>query len=191
MKHYHKNPRQITKQQLQDLSHDLKALGDLSGITHDLDTDEIITGNQRCEALPGIMSGLIQPEITQRFDPPLEDGTALLGYFIIGGRMYSYRAVKGWDDDKRERANVRANKRGGTWDFNMLANDFELPDLLSDGFSEFELAGYFDGGDSADAEPQEIPEQYAILITCRSEKEQTEMLDRFITEGLECRALLS
>ena len=142
MKHYHKNPRQITKQQLSDLSGDLKALGDLSGITHDLDTDEIITGNQRCEALPGIMSGLIQPEITQRFDPPLEDGTALLGYFIIGGRMYSYRAVKGWDDDKRERANIRANKRGGTWDFDMLANDFELPDLLSDGFSEYELSGF-------------------------------------------------
>lgn len=155
MKHYHKNPRQITSKQLADLSQDLKALGDLSGITHDLDTDEILTGNQRCEALPGIMTGLIQPEITHRFDEPTADGTAMLGYFIIDGKMYNYRAVTGWDDKKREKANVVANKRGGAWDFDILANEFEMPDLLDWGFDEKELAG-LDFGDngSGDAEPQ-------------------------------------
>lgn len=154
MKHYHKNPRQITKQQMQDLAKDLKALGDLSGITHDLETDEILTGNQRCEALPGVMSGLVQPEITQRFAPPLADGTAMLGYYIIDGKMYNYRAVTGWDDKQREQANIVANRRGGSWDFDILANSFELPDLIEWGFDEHELAGYFDGGESKDAEPQ-------------------------------------
>jgi len=142
VKHYHKNPRQITKKQLSELSVDLKELGDLSGITHDLDTDEILTGNQRCEALPGIMSGLIQPEITQRFDTPLEDGTVLLGYFIIDGKMYNYRAVKGWDDKKREKANIVANKRGGAWDFDILANGFEVTNLLDWGFDERQLSGF-------------------------------------------------
>jgi len=174
MRHYHKNPRHITKQQLQDLSLDLKALGDLSGITHDLDTDEILTGNQRCEALPGIMSGLIQPEITQRFDPPLEDGTALLGYFIIDGKMYSYRAVKGWDDAKRERANVVANKRGGTWDFDVLANSFELPDLLDYGFSEYELAGPVYVGDDAPNLPEFIEPESTIRIIVEFENHEEE-----------------
>jgi hypothetical protein len=36
-----------------------------------------------------------------------------------------------------------------------------------------------------------IPEQYLILLTCRSEQHQVELLGRFKVEGLECRALLS
>jgi hypothetical protein len=36
-----------------------------------------------------------------------------------------------------------------------------------------------------------IPEQYLILVTCRDEKHQVELLSRFQGEGLECRALLS
>ena len=36
-----------------------------------------------------------------------------------------------------------------------------------------------------------LPEQYLILVTCRDEKHQVELLGRFQGEGLECRALLS
>ena len=36
-----------------------------------------------------------------------------------------------------------------------------------------------------------IPEQFAIMITCNSESEQSELLERFISKGLSCRALLS
>jgi hypothetical protein len=35
------------------------------------------------------------------------------------------------------------------------------------------------------------PEQYLVLVTCRDEKQQVELLTRFSGEGLECRALLS
>jgi hypothetical protein len=35
------------------------------------------------------------------------------------------------------------------------------------------------------------PEQFPILITCRDEHHQAEMLERFRGEGVECRALLS
>jgi hypothetical protein len=38
---------------------------------------------------------------------------------------------------------------------------------------------------------ENIPEQFVILITCQNEQEQTKMLERFIEEGLSCRALLS
>ena len=35
------------------------------------------------------------------------------------------------------------------------------------------------------------PEQWLVLITCRDEAHQVELLSRFIGEGLDCRALLS
>ncbi len=38
---------------------------------------------------------------------------------------------------------------------------------------------------------QSAPEQYLILITCRDEKEQIELLLRFKQEGLACKSLLS
>jgi hypothetical protein len=36
-----------------------------------------------------------------------------------------------------------------------------------------------------------IPEQFAILVTCRDEPQQVELLARLHAEGLDCRALLS
>jgi hypothetical protein len=36
-----------------------------------------------------------------------------------------------------------------------------------------------------------IPEQFLILITCRDEKHQVELLARFQDEGQECKALIS
>jgi hypothetical protein len=38
---------------------------------------------------------------------------------------------------------------------------------------------------------QSVPEQFLVLVTCRDEKHQIELLGRFQGEGLECRALLS
>lgn len=36
-----------------------------------------------------------------------------------------------------------------------------------------------------------IPEQYMILIECSNEKEQSDLLEKFYKEGINCRALLS
>ena len=39
--------------------------------------------------------------------------------------------------------------------------------------------------------PADIPAQYLVLVTCRDEKHQVEVLQRLAGDGLECRALLS
>jgi hypothetical protein len=44
---------------------------------------------------------------------------------------------------------------------------------------------------TVDAANENIPEQFMILITNKTEQEQSEMLERFMAEGLQCRALLS
>jgi hypothetical protein len=41
------------------------------------------------------------------------------------------------------------------------------------------------------ARQHNIPEQYAVLVTCRDEAQQVELLTRLHAEGLDCRALVS
>jgi hypothetical protein len=36
-----------------------------------------------------------------------------------------------------------------------------------------------------------IPQLWLVLVTCRDEKQQTELLARFQRDGLECKALVS
>jgi hypothetical protein len=46
----------------------------------------------------------------------------------------------------------------------------------------------------AAAETREVamgPEQFLVLVTCRDERQQVELLRRFRSEGLDCKALLS
>jgi hypothetical protein len=38
---------------------------------------------------------------------------------------------------------------------------------------------------------QDIPEQWLVLVTCRDEQQQVELLERFRRDGLDCKALLS
>lgn len=40
-------------------------------------------------------------------------------------------------------------------------------------------------------EPEQVAEQFMILIECDDEKQQLDLLQRFMDEGLRCRALLS
>jgi hypothetical protein len=140
MKHFASNPRQITDKQFERLQKDLAELGDLGGYVHDLDTDEIIGGNQRAEAM-GLLNGTIQPVIEKKYEKPNKQGTVMVGYFEWKGEQYKYRAVRGWDDKKRQRANIVANKAGGSWDMDALANGFDMADLLDWGFEEDELVG--------------------------------------------------
>jgi hypothetical protein len=36
-----------------------------------------------------------------------------------------------------------------------------------------------------------IPEQYLVLVTCRNEQHQVELLERFRREGIDCKALIA
>ncbi len=134
-KQYHKNPRQITAKQHEALAIDLAELGDLGGIVHDLNSDEIIGGNQRSRVFDINACDVL---LTEQLDEPDAQGTVARGYVIWKGAKYDYRQVR-WTERQAERANIVANKRGGTWDFDILADRFEVDDLLSWGFEPFEL----------------------------------------------------
>ena len=159
MRHYRKNPRKITKAQMENLKRDLRKYGDLSGIVHNIRTDELIGGNQRSEAMDGIISGLLQPVIVKEYEEPTEAGTIAIGFYKWHGEQYVYRRVD-WDAKTAELANLIANKAGGNWDWDILANDFEIDTLLDAGFSEDELLGN-DFDLEKDAEFKEYDESIA------------------------------
>jgi hypothetical protein len=54
-----------------------------------------------------------------------------------------------------------------------------------------EGAGLYAPVDDDASNSEFIPEQFAIVVECKSEREQLDLLERFSDEGLTCRALLS
>jgi len=50
------------------------------------------------------------------------------------------------DEEKERELNIRLNKNNASWDMDVLANEFDVDDLMDWGFQEFEL-GIFDGND--------------------------------------------
>lgn len=64
-----------------------------------------------------------------------------------------------------------------------------LQQMLSD---LAERSGVLDAALAPEVAPAvDVPETYGVLVTCASEAEQATLLERFIAEGLRCRALLS
>lgn len=156
MKEYHKNPRTLTKKQFELLKRDLIELGDLSGIVFDVNSQEIIGGNQRSRVFD------LKPEmitIAERFPTPTKTGTVALGYVDFQGERFNYREVN-WTTRQCEKANIVANKAGGSWDMDKLANEFNVDDLLEWGFEKVELSiggELLQGNTDADEIP-DIPE---------------------------------
>jgi hypothetical protein len=135
-KEFSKNPRKITKELLEQLKVNIEELGDLSGITHDLNSDQIIAGNQRSKAI-----NFNDCEVTLMEKPhePDAQGTVALGYVLWNGQKLHYRQVK-WTVEQCEKANITANSISGIWDEAMLKspewasvagiNDWNLPFVL-------------------------------------------------------------
>lgn len=139
-KTYHKNPRNISKRQFSDLEKWLDEFGDLSGIVHNKPTDEIIGGNQRKTVLKIEECKL---KIVEQYETADRQGTLAIGYVIWNGAKYNYRLVD-WDERKAEQANIIANKAGGVWDFDILANQFNEEDLKDWGFTDADFGKFGD-----------------------------------------------
>lgn len=146
MKEYYKNPRKITPKQLEQLKRNIQELGDLSGIVHDLNTDEIISGNQRSKVID---INKCEIQITEKYDQPNKQGTVAWGYVIFDGQKLNYRQVR-WNDKQREKANITANALGGDWDYEILKMDFDNNSLIDWGINEDVLSKVITQNDYGD-----------------------------------------
>ena len=111
---YEANPRQITDKQAKDLKASLAKFGIADPLI--INTDNmIIGGHQRKKILETLLG----------YDPDYQIDVR------VPDRELSI-------DEARE-LNVRLNKNVADWDFDILANNFELDDLLDWGFDKGEL----------------------------------------------------
>jgi len=160
MNKYHKNPRTLTKKQFELLKRDLQELGDLSGVVHDINSDEIISGNQRSEIFD-VNSCRI--EIIKEYKEPTKTGTVAEGFIYYKDERFSYRKVD-WTPEQCEKANIVANKAGGSWDMDTLANMFDFDNLMDWGFSDKELIGLDFGTDTKGlTEDDTLPEDVETI----------------------------
>lgn len=141
------NPRRLTDKQYKELRRSMEELGDLGFAVinmHEGRQNIIIAGHQRIR---------IAKDMGRKTFPCLEVSFDLV---------------------KEKRANLRLNKNGGEWDFDILANEFDVDDLLEVGFTEKDLriADEGPGEDaSGDAGQGEAPiEPARVLISFPPEK---------------------
>lgn len=102
-------------------------------------------------------------------------GSEMTAYAIADNRTAE---LAEWDDDALA-AELGSLKEDGI-------------DLADMGFDEKELdrlLGESPGDDDAGDVEQLGDEKFMVLVTCKSEAEQAELLERFAGEGLECKAL--
>ena len=109
---YLQNPRQMTDKQVKDLTKSLEKF-DLVEIPA-INTDGVIlAGHQRLKIMQLLGRG--EEEIDVR----------------VPDRQLNEQEVKEY--------NIRSNRNTGEWDFDLLANNFEVDELLEWGFDEKEL----------------------------------------------------
>ena len=111
------NPRKLTEKQYQNLKDSLEKFG-LAEIPA-INTDNLVlAGHQRLKVLTDIFGK--DHEIDVR----------------VPNRKLT--------DAEAKEYNIRSNKNTGEWDWDILANDFEITDLIDWGFKEEELTGLND-----------------------------------------------
>jgi len=126
---YHKNPRKLTQKQSEDIQKSIEKFG-LTDKPLVQPDGTIIGGHQRIKVLKKMGYKEIPCLIPER---PL-------------------------DDKEIEEAVIRHNKNTGEWDWDILANQWELPDLINWGFDEKDLLDIVETIDDGDDEEGEILE---------------------------------
>jgi len=112
LKEHQKNPRKITKEQMEKLKQSLKSFNYVETIVINLD-NTILAGHMRVRAMKALGRGKEEIEVR------------------VPNRQLT--------EKEAEEYLIRSNKNTGEWDWDRLANEWEVNDLFSWGFTEEEL----------------------------------------------------
>jgi len=155
---YESNPRQITEKQYSDLKKSVTKfnLAEIPAINLD---NKICAGHQRLKAMTEIYGADFEIDVR------------------VPNRKLTEKEFQEY--------NVRSNKNTGEWSFDILANEFELEDLLEWGFEEFEL-----GLKETETETEtDLSEQYFLNVKCENEIEQSKLYNKMLAEGYEVKII--
>jgi hypothetical protein len=189
-----RNPRKIVPKKESMLEKSLARFGDLSSVVFCRRNNMLIGGHQRVAAFT--RHGAQTVTIERTYDAPTPCGTVAEGYFTINGEKYGYREVE-FDELTASAANLAANKGAGEWHFPLLIDhlseldqhNFDLDLTMFDGAEVEKLMGGPTG--ELEDKPFTMEEQFKILIECRDDAHQTELLERFNAEGIVCKAMVA
>lgn len=190
LKHPSWNPRIIDKFTFDNLVESMRVYGDLSGVVKNVETGNLVAGNQRLEAFMKLSADSLH--ITQRLSTATAVGTVAHGYIVMpDGEQFSYREVV-WPIEKEKQANVAANRIEATWDLDKLAElNYEINQYTNDmkfitGQTEEELSNLMNM--VAGAEPE--PDQSLKAATLKIKSTDNEALEKLYSElkerGFEC-----
>jgi len=110
LKEYDKNPRSLSEKEAEHLEKSIEKFGQCEPIVINKDYT-IIGGHQRVRVLRG------------------------MGF----KKVIVYIPTEMLDEKEVEELNIRLNRNNGSWDFDVLANSWDIIDLLDWGFEENEL----------------------------------------------------
>lgn len=112
LKEHDKNPRKITKEQMEKLKDSIKSFNYVETVVVNLD-NTILAGHMRIRALKALGRGKEEIEVK------------------VPNRQLAPKEA--------EEYLIRSNKNTGEWDWDRLANEWEAKDLFAWGFTEDEL----------------------------------------------------
>lgn len=127
------NPRELTKKQYENLKESLQKFGMVEPIvvnSHEDRKNIVIGGHQRLRI-----------------------------WSELGNEMIPCVFVS-CDLEKEKQLNIRLNKNGGQWDWDLLANNFNPEDLVDWGFDPDEVLQDLLDEDEEDEEPTEVFSEY-------------------------------
>ncbi len=88
-------------------------------------------------------------------------------------------------EDEQRQFIIKDNVSGGEWDWDMLANEWDVEQLDEWGL---DVPKFLDPSDEKDLS-DELKETFEVIITCTDEKNQEQIYNKLIGEGYECRVL--
>jgi len=126
-----RNPRQLSKHDAEHIKRSLEKFGVADPLV--VNTDNLIIGGHQRKR---ILQMIAEADPNYEVDVRIPDRTLT--------------------DEEVAELNIRLNKNSGSWDWDVLANEFEAMELLDWGFTEEELTGLDFGyqEEVEDAEPQ-------------------------------------
>jgi len=158
LKPYHKNPRDITEQGLSELNRSISKFGLAEPIV--ISTENIIIG------------GHARWQTLKQLNVKECD-------CYLPNRKLTAKEI--------DELNIRLNKNiAGNWNFDILANEFEVDDLLDWGFTKKDLQ--IEDDNQKDLSDK-LTSVFEIVISCVNEKEQEKIYNTLKKEGYECRVL--
>lgn len=166
------NPRTMAAHEGENLVRSLRDWGVIENIVVNRRTGHIVSGHMRVAA--AVKAGL---------------ATVPVHYLDV-------------DETTERQINLHMNRTRGQWDDQGLAEvlawlQAQDADMALTGFGEDEIAKILDGvcdvglDEPGDAGLDVVPEQFGVVVACRDDAAQRELLERLIAEGYTCRALLT